>query len=85
MSWRGPRSFLKSPYHYDALFGLRTHIQDMFWQRGNLIRNCDADTLLIGQREVEIAAVLKNPQTELMPDKKLQTPSNTSTTLDIMV
>lgn len=81
----GRRSFRSSPWYYDALFGLKTHISDMMWQRGFLICSKDADSMLVGDREVMIARVLKEPQTELQPDPKLQNPSNTSTVLDIMI
>lgn len=83
--WRGPRSYMQSPYHYDAFFGLRTHLSRMRWDRGNLIRTQDKDSMELGDREVKISRVLRNNQTEMQPDKKLQTSAAGMQILDILI
>lgn len=73
MAFRGKRSFLQGPYFYDTRYGLREHISDLNWQRGQFIK--DLDTMLVGEREAMINRVFMAPSKEMQPDDKLTQPS----------
>lgn len=66
------RGFKRSPYYYDMRYGLRRPLSEMNWQRGVL--SVEQDQRVIGDREAEIARVLKQPTQEMQPDDKLKTP-----------
>jgi hypothetical protein len=81
----GKRSFGIGPWHYDARLDYKTHISDMGWQRGKLIRTDTFDKYLIGDREAEIALVLGDGKEELAPDPKLQEPDVITQNDDIFI
>ncbi len=74
MAFRGKRSLKKSPYHYDSLYGIRTHLDDMTWQEGNLRRSCDVDSMMPSQRDSKIVQAMRSVATspDAQIDKKLE-------------
>lgn len=72
----GRRSKDGTPWHYDALFGIKTKMNNLDWQRGLLIADKDRDTMIIGEREAMIARILSEDSTELQPDSKLLEPTS---------
>jgi hypothetical protein len=80
------RHLLNSPYHYCSFCWDRFPLSELTWQRGALRCPRDVDTMLIGDRELEIMRVLNSgDQEELAPDKKLQSGSQTGIIEDIIL
>ena len=80
------RHILNSPYHYCSFCWDRFPLSELTWQRGSLRCYRDLDTMLIGDRELEIMRVLQSGDTqELAPDRKLQSPNTSGLIEDIIL
>jgi len=80
------RHILNAPYHYCSFCWDRFPLSELTWQRGTLRCPRDLDTMLIGDRELDIMRVLSSGDTqELAPDKKLQSPSPCGLIEDIIL
>ncbi len=76
MSEELPHTYLSGAWGRCARCDYRYKIEDeMTWQRGKLLCNDNClDKMLLGDREVAIAAVLEDGKEELAPVEKLRNP-----------
>jgi hypothetical protein len=81
----GKRSFWVDPWHYCSRCDIKTHINQLSWQRGALLCKTCTDKMLLGQREIEISDVLGDGQQEFAPVAKLREPTVTETSDDILL
>ena len=76
---------LTGAWHYCPRCDTKTKIGDMQWQRGLLLCPTCVDKMLLGDREIAIAAVLEDGKEELAPVEKLRLPYEYTETEDFIV
>ena len=75
-------TYLTGPWHYCGVCYEKCKIDEMKWQRGCLKCPICVDTLLLGQREIQIAQVLDDGKEELAPVDKIREPDTNTETED---